>query len=294
MTPVRAGQLLFAVSALALAAVGGAAQVAAAPAAGPATAPPTPRTSDGHPDLTGLWRRPPPPADANVNVGRFTVGVTSVYTGGSSFLVIRDGDEDYLEIDGEFMTKSDQDMPEYRPEYWDKIRDLEEYAYRRPADPAYGCREPGVVRLGEPEEIVELPGKVILIYTGEHLWMREIPTDGRPLPKPDDYEGTKIAGTSSAHWDGDTLVIETVDFPPDLIWYSSRGWIGSPEAKITERFTRAGDALTLSTTVDDPMFVHPWTLRPERLLLNRAKAALLQQPLPCEDHDGPQLPPSSK
>ena len=205
---------------------------------------------------------------------------------------MRDGNIDYVEIDGEFMVKSSQDMPDYKPEYWQQIRDLEEYAYRRGPDPAYGCKNPGVVRLGVPAEIVQMPGKVLLVYTGEHLWMREIPTDGRPLPKPDDYEATKVVGTSSGHWDGDTLVIESVDFPPDLIWYSSRGWVGSPDAKVTERFQRVGDTLTLNVTVDDPTFVHPWVLSPQRMVRNRNPRALVAQPLPCQDHDAPLLPPS--
>ena len=257
----------------------------APPAAVPAPPAATPRAADGHPDLGGMWRRA---------AGGRAASFANI-SGGEGFTrnVTRDGDFENGELDAEVIVKSDQDMPQYKPEYWAQLHDLEEFAYRRPADPAYGCKNPGVVRLGMPAEIIDLPGKVILIYTGEHLWIREVPTDGRPLPKPDDYEATKIVGNSSGHWDGDTLVIETVDFPPDLIWYSSRGWMGSPEAKIVERFRRIGDALTLETTVDDPMFVQPWTPRPQRMVINRDPAPILPQPLPCQDHDGALLPPSN-
>ena len=108
-----------------------------------------------------------------------------------------------------------------------------------------------------------MPHKVLLRYGGARSAIREVATDGRPLRSEDQYEGLHILGGSTVgRWEGDTLVVETVDFAPDLVWYSTRGWPMSPDAKITERFTRQGDVLRLETTVDDPAFIRPWVLAP--------------------------------
>jgi len=108
-----------------------------------------------------------------------------------------------------------------------------------------------------------MPRKVLLRYGGARSAIREVAMDGRPLRSEDQYEGANILGGSTVgRWDVDTLVVETVDFAPDLVWYSQRGWFMSPGAKVTERFTRQGDVLRLETTVDDPAFLRPWVLAP--------------------------------
>ena len=289
---------------LAVAAYAPSVLAAAAPAARPATAAtaaaPTPRTPDGRPDLTGLWQRRPEVV-ANRAFGFADGGKSEAYSGGQTYNIVRDGNIDYVEIDAEFLVKSYQDMPQYKPEFWDKLHQLEEFAYRRPADPEYGCKNPGVVRLAAPAEMFQTPGKVTLIYNGTsddgtsaHIWVREVPTDGRPLPKPDDYDGLRPTGTSVGHWEGDTLVIETVDFPDDGVWYNRPGWFGSADAKVIERFHREGDTLAYDQTIDDPNFIKPWVRPTIYMLANNNPKTLLAQPLSCVEHDADLLPPSSK
>lgn len=255
---------------------------------------PTPRMADGHPNLTAMWRVAP--AAGGRRGGSFQVfGNAGAAEGGGQETAVatRDGNMNYIEIDAEFSGKAGQEVPLYKPESWQRVRDLEEFAFRRPADPGYGCRNPGVVRLGSPAEIVHLPNKVILLYSGDHLWVREIPTDGRPLPKEEDYEGARITGFSSGQWEGDELVVVTVDFPADMVWYGNRGWFSSAGTKITERFRRTGDQMTYNVTVDDPAFLRPWVRPTATLLAGNDPAALLQNPTPCLDRDGAFLPPSS-
>jgi hypothetical protein len=58
----------------------------------------------------------------------------------------------------------------------------------------------------------------------------------------------KWMGDSIGHWEGDTLVVETIGFRPEQ---SFRGT--SQNAVITERFTRvANDQINYRFTVDDP------------------------------------------
>ncbi|MGE3177334.1 MAG: hypothetical protein AB7O32_07680 [Vicinamibacterales bacterium] len=95
---------------------------------------------------------------------------------------------------------------------------------------------------------------------------RIIPLDGRP-------HGTVRTwlGDSRGHWEGDTLVVETVNFVNRLdgtgeILPSHRGAMfqhrGSGETlTITERFTRvAADTLNYEFTLADPQtYTRPWT-----------------------------------
>ena len=64
------------------------------------------------------------------------------------------------------------------------------------------------------------------------------------------------SGDSHAHWEGDTLVIETTDYD------ERRRWRGSTETmKLVERITRLDeDTLEYEFTVDDPnTWSSPWT-----------------------------------
>ena len=63
-------------------------------------------------------------------------------------------------------------------------------------------------------------------------------------------------GDSRAHWDGDTLVVDTINF-------SNAGVRGSTDKlHLTEKFTRvADDTIEYYVTIDDPtMWSRPWTL----------------------------------
>tara|TARA_Y100000817_G_scaffold168727_1_gene131893 strand:+ start:9482 stop:10396 length:915 start_codon:yes stop_codon:yes gene_type:complete len=227
------------------------------------------RTAQGHPDLTGVWIVGVPGAQSFASNGPGGSFYRIASSDNESVYQVRDGNFYWGEIDQEMFVKSDRgNMPLYKPEYWEEVRWNEEYGYERPVDPGFGCREAGIVKRGFPAEIIHLPNKVVLLYGSEFVSpltaIRQIPTDGRPLRTEDEYEGlNQMGGSSVGHWDGDTLVVETVDFPADLLWYSTRGWPMSPGTKITERYTREGDVLRLDITVDDPAFIEPWEVRPE-------------------------------
>ena len=66
-------------------------------------------------------------------------------------------------------------------------------------------------------------------------------------------------GDSVAWWEGDTLVAETVDVHP--LEAETGPFALSPDAKVTERFTRTGPKeIAYSFTVDDPAtYTQPWT-----------------------------------
>lgn len=69
-------------------------------------------------------------------------------------------------------------------------------------------------------------------------------------------------GSSVAHWDGDTLVVETTGFK-DEIWLSARGRPASRNAKLTQRIRKVNSDhwyLEVIFTLDDPTYyTRPWS-----------------------------------
>jgi hypothetical protein len=106
--------------------------------------------------------------------------------------------------------------------------------------------------------IFQAPGYVVISLEMAHE-ARIIPTDGRPTLDP---AIRQWLGESRGHWEGDTLVVETVNFGHGTsIGLTSAGNNGSPrplqpfsdDMKITERFTRtAEDTIDFEMKVEDP------------------------------------------
>ena len=95
-------------------------------------------------------------------------------------------------------------------------------------------------------EIVQGQGYVAIVQEMIHD-TRIIPTDGRPHGP---AEIKRWMGDSVGHWEGDTLVVETVNYNPLVVVQQQQL---SDVAKVTERFTRAdADTVTYQFTVDDP------------------------------------------
>jgi hypothetical protein len=261
------------------------AQPTAAQAGGAlAAAAPLPRTSDGHPNLTGMWVRAPGAA-AGPSIPAFAFAPRQDDT----LFYTRDKNFDYAELDQEYIVKMGSDFPIYKPEYWEVVQYNDEVGYEHPRDPGFGCRNPGIVKLSSPTEIVQLPHKVILIYPGSTVWMRQVPI-GAKLRTEDEYEGVYTMGVPVGRWEGDTLVVETVDFIPDGAWYSARGFFQSATSKITERFTPTPEGgITYQVTIDDPAFVKPWVRPSVNMRRNPNPTAVFPTPLPCVEHDGENL-----
>ena len=111
----------------------------------------------------------------------------------------------------------------------------------------------------QPRKIVQTPDVIVILYEG-NAGVRQIFTDGRPLPDKDAQPWWY--GYSVGKWEGDTLVVETTGFRDD-------GWLdiwGSPltdAAKMTERFQRLNyGTLRIDVTIDDPKaYTEPFTVR---------------------------------
>jgi hypothetical protein len=102
-------------------------------------------------------------------------------------------------------------------------------------------------------QIVQTPG-FIAIHNEMGHEVRIIPLDGKPHLPP---TITQWKGDSRGHWQGDTLVVDTTNFS-DKNPFRGAG----PHMKLTERFRRLdADTLLYQFTVDDPdTFTQPWTV----------------------------------
>ncbi len=127
-------------------------------------------------------------------------------------------------------------------------------------DPTSRCIFPGVPRVNTspyPMQIVQTADKVIFLYEYMHNF-RVIYTDGRghrPTWEP------SLLGDSIGTWDGDTLVIDTVNLT-DRTWLDDHGDRHSDALHVIERWRRiSATRLRYDETIDDPKFyTKPWTV----------------------------------
>lgn len=208
-----------------------------------------PRTSDGKPDLNGIWQAmntanhdledhgsAPSPALLMGTLGAIPPG-DSVVEGGR--------------------------IP-YRPEALAKRNENRRNAVparpgRHPAaDPELNCFLPGVPRatyLPHPFQIFQSPKLIWILYQYSYA-RREIPL-GNPTDAP--YESWM--GWSNGRWEGDTLVVEVTGFNADT-WFDRAGNYHSEALRVVERYTPlSAYHLMYEATIEDPkVFTRPWTI----------------------------------
>jgi len=109
---------------------------------------------------------------------------------------------------------------------------------------------------GNSYQILQSPDSVAIRYEMIHE-TRIIPLDQRPHVSQGIRE---YLGDARAHWDGNTLVVETTNFTNKThMGYNNR--YNSEKYKLTERFTPiAPNKLQWQVTIDDPdTWTRPWT-----------------------------------
>jgi len=131
-----------------------------------------------------------------------------------------------------------------------------EAARTRAGRRADGWGYPMMMDAATPFQVMITPEETMIVNAyGE---TRHIYTDGRPLPPAEDMWPT-VWGTSIGHWEGDTLVIETVQVQMPYTYFHG-GPVFSEEAKYTERMHLDGDRLVSEFTVEDPVtLTGPWS-----------------------------------
>jgi hypothetical protein len=203
---------------------------------------PTPRTAEGKPDLSGMWEIEntggcPPYGCPDLPLSKEFLNIGARLPGG---------------------------LP-YRPWAADLVK--KRMADNGKDDPASQCQPAGAIRLftfPQYRKMVQAPG-LLLMLSERDATFRQIFTDTRELPKNPKPSST---GYSSGHWDGDTLVVQTIGFR-DGMWLDRSGSPMTNAAKLTERFRRVNYGnLEIEITVDDPKaYTTPWTIKLHQLIV---------------------------
>ena len=116
---------------------------------------------------------------------------------------------------------------------------------------AVGCFPPGTPRIylqPFPMEIVQTPARVLMIFEFNHF-IRQIWTDGRGH---NTDLGSTWFGDSIGHWEGDTLVVDTIGLN-DKTWIDRAGHPHSDQLHVVERLRRPEpNTLQIGLTIEDP------------------------------------------
>ena len=163
-----------------------------------------------------------------------------------------------FERDSGVRQRMSPNLPLYKPEFWDKVQDLDVNGNFK--DPDIKCYPDGLPRIGAPSKIVQTANEIIFLYQ-THNTFRVIPIDGREHD-PIRSQDLTYYGDSVGKWEGDTLVIDSVGFT-DESWLAWPGYFHTNNMRVVERLRREGNTLTWQATVHDPeVLMQPWTVNP--------------------------------
>jgi hypothetical protein len=191
-----------------------------------------PRTSDGKPNLQGIWQVR----------NRAAYGLE--YHAAS-----------YGLLPGKGVVMGDK-IP-YTPAALEQRN--QNFEKRAELDPFNKCFMPGVPRImyiEHPFQIFQTPNHVAIAFEWSQVY-RLIYTNGTKH-----QDGIEFwMGDSRGHWEGDTLVVEVTNFN-DQTWLDAAGDHHSEKLKVTERYRMVDpDTIQYDATLEDPKtFTRPWTI----------------------------------
>ncbi len=214
------------------------------PASGQAPAPAfkAPRTSDGKPNLNGIWEAL---TTANWDLRAHAASQGPVLSLGAQFSV----------PPGPGVIEGDGQIP-YLPAAAEQQK--KNFANRLTEDPEVKCYMGGIPRstyMPYPFQIIQSPHTIMVAYEFAG-GVRQINMD-----KPTEAPADSWMGWSNGHWEGDTLVVSVTD-QNDQTWLDRAGDFHSDAMKVTERYTlRSPDTMMYEATIEDPKtFSRPWKI----------------------------------
>jgi len=184
---------------------------------------PAPRMPDGRPDLSGLWTRLSPKYARNIAAD---LKPEEIQPWAQALVAQRKEDlgRDYMNVKCV------------------------------PLGPGYATSAD--ITGAEMMKIIQTPGLIIIL--NPDLTYRQIFLDGRSL---ESAPNPAWMGYSVGHWEGDTLVVESLGFN-DRTWLDHDGHPHTEGLRTTERYRRRNFGnLELEVTLSDPaVYARPWTV----------------------------------
>jgi hypothetical protein len=205
---------------------------------------PTPRLADGHPDFSGVWFRGA--------AGRQS------FDGGAT---------------RQFDPKvTPEEPPSFQPSAAAKIKAMTgtDYELGRASVNCMPRGVPGLVLINPyPFQLVHTPGQLVQLAELNNNW--RIIYIGADL-KHDPYPDPGFLGDEIAHWDGDTLVVDTIAID-ERTWNNFTGWFHSDQEHVIEKYSRPDlNHLFVQVTVEDPkVLTKPWTSAPHMWTLGHER-----------------------
>jgi hypothetical protein len=201
--------------------------------------------------LATAWTAVPVPAPTWLKAGADFSGVWELKHGNGPA---------HFDQDADFRHPNPPLTPEWLAE-WQKTSERKR-AGMKIWDPAIHCLPPGMPHTMNgtyPMEVLMTPGRVTVL-TELFNETRRIWTDGRGHPPPDELEYTFV-GDSIGHWEGDTLVIDTVGVREESV-LDVTDLPHSDQMHLTERVHLANkNQLDWTITLIDPVvYARPWTV----------------------------------
>ena len=182
---------------------------------------PTPRMADGHPDFSGYWK-----------------GQRGMVPGGNIA----------------------KDLPGLKLPLTPAGEAAWKHNVTATVDPEALCIPGGIPRhnaSGLPFEIVQSAKKVAFLYW--YSYYRLIPIDA--TRKHSEDPDPSFFGEELGHWEGNTLVVDSIGFKDTQVWADENGSPHSDALHVVERWTRPdADHIHVETLIEDPKFyTRPFT-----------------------------------
>ena len=182
---------------------------------------PAPRTSDGHPDLSGYWK-----------------GTRDTTPGGNI----------------------GKDLPGWKLPLTPAGEAALQHNLTATIDPESLCIIGGIPRhnaSGLPFEVVQGANKVVFLYW--YSYFRLIPVGAQH--KHSDDPDPSFFGEEIAHWEDQTLVVDSIGFKAEKVWIDENANPHSDALHVVERWTRPdADHIHVETLIEDPKyFTRPFT-----------------------------------
>ena len=201
---------------------------------------PLPRTSDGKPDLNGIWQA--------LNTANWDLLDHASRQGPVALGA-------YFSIPGGQGVVEGNEIP-YRPEALAKKR--QNASNWLTLDPELKCYLPGVPRatyMPYPFQIIQSPSTVVIAYqfAGATRIIRISTNEKSP--------SDTWMGWSRGTWERDTFVVDVTDFT-DGTWFDRSGDFHSDALHVVERYTMKDPYhLQYEATIEDPkVFTRPWKI----------------------------------